>query len=68
MTQLNSGIRALDIRCRHKNNKFQVHERMVDLKTDLAGVLMTVGSFLASNPGETVLMHIIEEDDPSGNS
>jgi 1-phosphatidylinositol phosphodiesterase len=50
-TQLNSGVRALDIRCNHKNNKLYAYERMINLNTELSGVLSQVGSFLARFPG-----------------
>jgi 1-phosphatidylinositol phosphodiesterase len=66
--QLASGIRALDIRCRHYQDSFPIHERLVYLNIDLGGVLSIVQTFLASNPSETVLMHIVEEYNPSGNS
>lgn len=57
--QLEAGIRALDIRCRHKNDAFPIHERGIYLNTDLGGVLSTVQNFLASYPSEVVLMHIV---------
>jgi 1-phosphatidylinositol phosphodiesterase len=66
--QMMMGMRALDIRCRHKDNGFYIHDRLVYLNTDLQGVLNTVRSFLASYPMETILMHIVEEYNPSGNS
>lgn len=49
-TQLRTGVRALDIRCRHKNNAFAIHERMVDLRASLADVLNQVQSFLTEFP------------------
>lgn len=66
--QLEAGIRALDIRCRHYRDSFPIHERLVYLNTDLGGVLTTVQSFLTDYPSETVLVHIVEEYDASGNS
>ena len=68
MGQMKMGIRALDIRCRHYNNRFTIHDRLVYLNTDLDGVLSTVTSFLQTYPMETILMHIVEEYNPSGNS
>ena len=68
MNQMMIGMRALDIRCRHYNNGFSIHDRLVYLNTNLQGVLNTVRSFLSSNPTETILMHIVEEYNPSGNS
>lgn len=66
--QLASGVRALDIRCRHYQNGFPVHQRLVYLNIDLGGVLAMVQTFLTANPSQTVLMHIVEEYSPSGNS
>jgi 1-phosphatidylinositol phosphodiesterase len=68
MGQMQMGMRALDIRCRHYNNQFPIHDRLVYLNTDLGTVLSTVTSFLQSNPMEAILMHIVEEYNPSGNS
>ena len=68
MGQMKMGIRALDIRCRHYNNRFTIHDRLVYLHPDLDGVLSTVTSFLQTYPMETILMHIVEEYNPSGNS
>lgn len=67
-TQLESGLRALDIKCRHYQNGFSIHQGIIYLNSDLGGVLRTVQSFLSSYPSEVVLMHIVEEYNPSGNS
>ncbi len=48
--QLASGIRALDIRCRHYQNSFPIHERLVYLNIDLGGVLSQVQTFLTAFP------------------
>lgn len=66
--QMVMGFRALDIRCRHKDNQFPVHDRLVYLNTNLGAVLATVKSFLLSYPSEAILMHIVEEYNPSGNT
>ncbi|CAM6002422.1 unnamed protein product [Sphagnum balticum] len=66
--QMKMGMRALDIRCRHYNNAFPIHDRLVYLNVDFADVLQTVQSFLAAYPTETILMHVVEEYSPSGNS
>lgn len=68
MGQMQMGMRALDIRCRHYNNQFPIHDRLVYLNTDLGAVLSTVTSFLQSYPMEVILMHIVEEYNPSGNT
>jgi 1-phosphatidylinositol phosphodiesterase len=41
-TQLNSGIRALDMRCSHKNNRFVLNERGSDFGIDLGTILQIV--------------------------
>jgi len=56
--QLTSGIRFIDIRCRHISNSCQLHHGQVYLYTDLDAVLTTVTQFLAAHPSETVLMAI----------
>jgi 1-phosphatidylinositol phosphodiesterase len=66
--QLNAGIRALDIRCRHINNGFAIHHGSVYQKANFDNVLLGVQSFLASHPREFVVMRVKEEYDPSGNT
>jgi 1-phosphatidylinositol phosphodiesterase len=46
--QMKMGIRALDIRCRHINNGFSIHDRFIYLNANLGNVLTDVGAFLAS--------------------
>lgn len=65
-TQLQSGIRAIDIRVKHKNNKFQVYDRSCDLGVNFDQILTTVKAFLTSYPTETVLLHLFEEQSSSG--
>jgi len=48
--QMMMGMRALDIRCRHLNNAFPIHDRLVYLNTDLGSVLQTVINFLTAYP------------------
>lgn len=66
--QMVMGMRALDIRCRHYQDKLQVYVRIISLNTDLGGVLSTVRSFLQVQNMEVILMHIVEEGSASGNS
>jgi 1-phosphatidylinositol phosphodiesterase len=68
MAQMQMGMRALDIRCRHYNNQFPIHDRLVYLNTDFGAVLSTVSTFLQTYPMETVLIHVVEEYSPSGNT
>ena len=50
LTQLESGIRALDIRCRHYSDAFYIHERMINLGVQFNDVLNVVQGFLTSYP------------------
>ena len=68
LVQMESGVRALDIRCRHYYNTFRIHERLINLGEELDDVLDTVSSFLSSYPNEVILMHIVEEYNAKGNS
>ena len=58
--QMMIGMRALDIRCRHKDDSLLVHDRLVYLNANLQDVLNTVRSFLQSYPSEVILVHIVE--------
>lgn len=66
--QLRSGVRVLDIRCRHIENTFAIHHGPVFQKAFFGDVVNAVSQFLAENPGETVLMRIKEEHKPERNS
>ncbi|QPW51649.1 hypothetical protein G9298_28720 (plasmid) [Bacillus thuringiensis] len=67
--QFHSGIRYIDIRCRHYYNTFTIHHDFVfqDAYFD-SDVLAPVISFLNQNPRETILMRVKEEYDPVGNT
>lgn len=64
--QLESGIRALDIRCRHINDVFAIHHDVVFLDMSFGDVLDAVCEFLANNPGEMVIMRIKKEHTEEG--
>lgn len=66
--QLDSGIRYLDIRCRHIDNVFTIHHGKVYLGINFDGVLEDCIQFLKENPSECVLMQIKEEHDPKNNT
>ena len=66
--QLQSGIRALDIRCRHYYNSCAIHHGFVYQNANLDDVFTTLQQFLQANPSETVLMRVKEEYDPVGNT
>ncbi|MEB4815738.1 phosphatidylinositol-specific phospholipase C domain-containing protein [Bacillus thuringiensis] len=68
-TQLNSGIRYIDIRCRHYHNNFSIHHNLVYQGAFFGpDVLEPVIRFLRQNPSETILMRIKEEYNPRGNT
>ncbi|MVF20771.1 phosphatidylinositol-specific phospholipase C domain-containing protein [Methylocaldum sp. BRCS4] len=59
--QLDAGIRALDIRCRHYENTFQIYHGFVYQFASFETVLDAVQQFLNQNPRETVYMYIQSE-------
>ncbi|MED3529017.1 phosphatidylinositol-specific phospholipase C [Bacillus thuringiensis] len=67
-TQLNSGIRYLDIRARRTGTAFAMHHGPVYQKKMFGDILNEVTAFLRQNPGETVLMRLKEEHTPEGGS
>lgn len=67
-TQLESGIRLLDIRARHINDSFDMHHSSCYLGADFDDVLEIVIDFLVKNSSETVLMKIKEEYNAKDNS
>ncbi len=62
--QLNSGIRYLDIRCRHLLNAFTIHHGLIYQDLNFDDVLIMATKFLEQNPSETVLMRVTEEHTP----
>jgi len=66
MEQLNSGVRALDIRCRHYYDTFTIHHGFVYQNANFDDVLSTVQQFLQAHPNETVLMRVKEEYNAEG--
>lgn len=62
ITQLNSGIRFIDIGCAYKGeNDLQVYREECYQNINLEIVIETVSQFLKENPTETVLMKIRQE-------
>ncbi len=64
--QLASGVRALDIRCRHYYDTFTIHHGFVYQNANFDDVLITVQQFLQAHPQETVLMRVKEEYNAEG--
>lgn len=60
-TQLDAGIRFLDIRCRYIDGSFAIHHGSVFLHTMFGDVLNTATKFLKNHPGETIFMRIKQE-------
>ncbi|MES1052168.1 phosphatidylinositol-specific phospholipase C domain-containing protein [Bacillus thuringiensis] len=67
-TQLNAGIRYLDIRCRHMDNIFYIYHGIIYQKARFEDVCDDVSAFLRTNPSETIFMRIKEESTPSNNT
>ncbi|QTB15497.1 phosphatidylinositol-specific phospholipase C domain-containing protein [Lysinibacillus sphaericus] len=68
-TQLNAGIRYIDIRCRHYHNLFAIHHGAAFQHAWFdTGVLDPIRTFLRNNPGETILMRVQQEYNPTGNT
>lgn len=63
LSQLNSGIRFIDIRCRHINDTFAIHHEQVYLNMNFDDVLKSCKEFLMSKSSETILMCVKEEYD-----
>ncbi|RBL91358.1 phosphatidylinositol-specific phospholipase C [Chitinophaga flava] len=66
--QLDAGTRFLDIRCRHIDNAFAIHHGSIYQNMNFTDVLNACYAFLANNPGETIVMSVKEEYDPSNNT
>jgi 1-phosphatidylinositol phosphodiesterase len=66
--QLNAGVRYIDIRCRHINNKFAIHHGMVYQNINFDNVRNICVQFLNAHPTETIIMHVKEEYNPTGNT
>ncbi len=49
-TQLQSGMRAVDIRVKHQNDRFQMWDRVCNVGSNMDAVLTTIQSFLNANP------------------
>jgi 1-phosphatidylinositol phosphodiesterase len=64
--QLESGIRVLDIRCRHIDNACAIHHGSFYQHANLDDVLITVTGFLSANPTETILMRLKDKEHDDG--
>lgn len=67
-TQLNSGIRYLDMRARRTKESFAMHHGAVYQHAMFGDVLNDTINFLRQNPKETVFMRVKEEHDAEAGS
>ncbi|EHN6654296.1 phosphatidylinositol-specific phospholipase C domain-containing protein, partial [Escherichia coli] len=67
-SQLQSGIRFLDIRLRHIDNVMAIHHSFVYQHLGFGDVLDQIEKFLTANPSEFVLVRVKEDYDPANNS
>jgi 1-phosphatidylinositol phosphodiesterase len=67
--QLLSGIRVLDVRCRHIEDVFAIHHGAFFQHAFFGeDVLRPVNEFLSQHPNETILMRVKEEYNPAQNT
>lgn len=67
-TQLNSGIRYLDIRLCYKGSYFEIHHGVYDLRVKFDTVLDTIQSFLGEHEGEFIVMRLQQENSSASRS
>ena len=60
-TQLNSGVRAIDIRLNDNSANLTCHHDFVDLNSNMNDVMSSVTRFLEDHPKETILMRVKQE-------
>ncbi|MDC2216109.1 phosphatidylinositol-specific phospholipase C domain-containing protein [Bacteroides thetaiotaomicron] len=60
-TQLNAGVRMLDIRCKNEDGKLKIYHRNKYEGMELKDVLDTIVSFFKAHPRETILMRLGNE-------
>ena len=67
-SQLRSGIRYIDIRCRRSGSEFGIQHGLVFEKLMFNNVMEEVIEFLKEQPSETVIMRLKNESKPKKNS
>ncbi|WP_026123216.1 phosphatidylinositol-specific phospholipase C [Nocardiopsis chromatogenes] len=60
-TQLESGVRALDVRTRHYRDAFPIHHGAEYLHLNFTDVVTDTAAFLREHPTETVFMRLKKE-------
>ena len=66
--QLSAGVRFLDIRCRHQNDRFDLYHGMANQKQTFALLQQTLTQFLETNPGETLIVSVQETSGSRNNT
>ena len=66
--QLKAGIRFLDIRCRHLNNRFAIYHGVINQKMTFQEVRDVCHEFLRAHPSECIVMSVKEESSAKNNS
>ncbi|KAG6003642.1 hypothetical protein E4U21_001845 [Claviceps maximensis] len=65
-TQLNAGLRYVDIRARLKDNELHIYHGHEPTGHSYREVLLTLFAFLDANPSEAIVMRLKEEGGPIG--
>ncbi len=66
--QLRAGVRFVDIRARHVEDRLVMQHGVVPQRADFGDVLEELRRFLAGNPSEMVIMSLKEEHTAKGNT
>ncbi|KAG8537155.1 hypothetical protein GDO81_024995 [Engystomops pustulosus] len=66
--QYNAGVRFLDIRCRHYQDRLPIFHGVSYQRTDFIQVLTDTVTFLTEHPSEIILMRVKEEYEPYQNT
>lgn len=59
--QLDSGVRYLDLRCRHLNDKLHLYHGIINQHLTFTDALVTIEAHLKKHPSETIILSITEE-------
>jgi 1-phosphatidylinositol phosphodiesterase len=62
--QLRAGIRALDIRARHVQDRFSIYHGIIYQNAGFSAVLQACNEFLEQNPTETILLWLSADGVP----
>lgn len=66
--QLRSGIRFIDVRCRHIGDRFQIYHGVINQHMTFDEVRDVCQKFLKDHPSECIVMSVKEESTADGNS